>query len=335
MTLQEGPLAWPYLPLCDLAADPLGLTSAQQDTVIALAVEWMWSRSARRFGTRPVLFRPPTVQPMRTVNLFYGAPLGGVYGSGYPGYGYSGGCNGDDWARQRVLELPGPVVSVQQVIINGAVLDPEGYRLDGKYLVRHDGAAWPQTQNMIAAPGNTDTWSIAYTRGEPVSTFGQYATGRLICYFAKKFQAGEACELPYNTTGVTRGGVSIRRDTSKAAQTSPVPEVDQWLSMVNPNGLQAPPVVWSPDGPRARWPYGGSLAGQTQNDPPQGQPSAFNVLVLNPDEQVPPGTPAGTVILWTDGTAVPASVAPHLVVPLGEQAPAGVPPGTVLLQTET
>lgn len=326
MGMQEGTLTWPYVAACDPATEFPQLSPEQQAVAVRLAVEWMWSRSGRRYGTRPVVYRPAAAhQPHRPAYASYG-------------YGY-GAVTALPWQRpgsresRQVLELPPPVASVESVTINGAPLDPQLWRVDGRVLVRQDGGDWPQTQTMIAALGSPDTWAVNYTRGYPVPIFGQYATGRLVCYFDRQMSAGKPCELPYNTTTVSRGGVTINRDKGKAGQTSPVPEVEQWLAMVNPDGLRSEPAVWSPDFPRASDPYPGSYT--TGTVPPVGQASQFSVLVLPPDADVPPGTPPGTVILWTDGTPVGTAPAPHLVVPEGGTAPATLPSGTVLLQTES
>lgn len=299
MWLSEGPLTWPYVTgVCDMTA--LGLTTAQQTMVVANAVEWMWAHSGRFYGTRAAVYRPQS--------RGRGVP-------GWPGIGLQPvGAGGtallmmgldEDWSVEsdQTLELPGPAVSVQSVEINGVTVDPTLYRLDGRWLVRQDGQFWPRTQNMIAALGQQDTWAVHYTRGQPVSDFGVYATAMLICYFAKRVLAGLTCDLPYNTTSVSRGGVAIARDKNDAqgrasGKNSPVPAVDQWLEMVNPNNLQAQPKVWSPDTARNRRPYAGSYLGSTA---PQGMSlgdirNLADVLVLAPGGPVPPGTPIGTVI---------------------------------------
>jgi len=47
------------------------------------------------------------------------------------------------------IVLPGPVGSIVEVLIDGAVLHPSAYRVDnGNRLVRQDGADWPACQDM-------------------------------------------------------------------------------------------------------------------------------------------------------------------------------------------
>ena len=301
MVVTEGPQLWPFFTMCDLTALTPAISSTQQQMAQDMAVEWLWSNTGRQFGTRATTYRPQS--------RGRGAPgwpmlgLQPVDSSIYAYYnGALGGSGDSDWTveHDQVLELPGPVVSVESVYIAGVLLDPSTYRLDGNYLVRQDGGFWPRTQNMIAPVGSADTWIVDYTRGRAPSSFGQYATGLLICYFGKQLSQGKPCQLPWNTTAVSRAGVSIQRDASK--MTSPVPEVDMWVSMVNPSGLREQPKVWSPDVDRNRWPYAGSYQVTAA---PQGMSvgditQLADFLVLGPTAPVPPGTPPGTVIFRTE-----------------------------------
>lgn len=293
--LTEGTLTWPYT--SGVADADLGqLSTALQAVAIQTAVEWMWGNSGRVYGTRAAVYRPQA--------RGRGVP-------GWPGIGLQPvpGAAGallelgqdDVWTVEddQTLELPGPVASVESVQINGVPADPSVWRLDGRWLVRQDGSFWPTTQNMIAPLGQPDTWAVMYTRGYPPSQFGQYATAKLIDYFAKQLKSGSPCHLPWNTTTVSRAGVTVTRDANKAVKTSPVPEVDQWIALVNPAGLIAQPRVWSPDLRRNKKPYANSYLATA---PPQGVPfgdvaSLSDVLVLAPGEPVPAGTPIGTVIL--------------------------------------
>lgn len=60
MTVQEGVLAWPFIPACDLVADYPTLTGQQRSEAVDAAVEWVWSHTGRQFGTRAVVLRPQT-----------------------------------------------------------------------------------------------------------------------------------------------------------------------------------------------------------------------------------------------------------------------------------
>jgi len=288
VTLTSGPLAWPYIPAC--TAVSLGITTDQYTQASVNAAEWMWSHSARRYGTRTTVYRPQSRE------RGYAAPWAGLQPVG----GWTG-IQPDTVEHDQVLELPPPAASITTVTVNGTAVDPTLWRQEGNWLVRQDGGFWPRTQNMLAALGSADTWAVTYERGLAVSPWGQYATGLLICYFARQLSAGRPCVMPYNTTSVTRAGVTIQRDKATADKTSPVPEVDQWLAQVNPHGLAQAPAVWSPDTDRNRWPFSGSY---TATQAPQGMSigdvtQLADFLVLTPGQTVPEGTPVGTVILRT------------------------------------
>lgn len=292
--MTEGPLTWPFYPACDMGA--LGLSPEQQTQVIAVAVEWLWANSGRQFGTRAVVYRPQAIAPARSqlVPSF----LQPVSGSPW-GYGY-GNLSSDecDPARAFVLELPEPAVSVEQVQIGAVVVDPQVYRLDGKWLVRQDQQPWPTTQNLISPLGAENTWAVSYTRGLLPDPFGQYACGKLICKVANDVKSGKPCAVPFNATMVSRAGVTVQRDITKALKTTGVSEADQWVALVNPVGLQSNPAVWSPDLPRNRWAFAGSLTTQEQGFTGFAVDASF--LVLGPTDPVPDGTPVGTLIFRTE-----------------------------------
>jgi hypothetical protein len=63
------------------------------------------------------------------------------------------GCAAGDCSCTALCEaiLPGPVGSVVEILLDGAVLDPSAYRIDnGNRLVRTDGDCWPACQDMIS-----------------------------------------------------------------------------------------------------------------------------------------------------------------------------------------
>lgn len=261
MIVQEGALTFPFVPQCDMAA--MGLSAPQQALAVAAATEWLWILTARRFGVRTVVDRPATVARWGT---YADVPpyLISIYGSLAwpfdvdPRTGYI--------SQRQFIELARDASAVTAVTItdgagNTVVQDPAVYRLEGNYLVRQDGNQWPQTQDMIAALGSANTWSVNYSRGVAPDQFGQLACGLLICQFAKAIIGDETCKLPYNVTTAARSGVTITRNVLKAASTTGIALVDQYVAGVNPNGLQSPGSVWSPDVARNQRPYLGSYSG--------------------------------------------------------------------------
>lgn len=276
MTILEGDLEWPLADgVCEY---PTGLSPALKTLAEQAAAEWLWSLTARVFGTFAALYRPQT-----RVLSCWGAdypswlqPISGpLYGSGWP---YSGDPLNDGLGVKQVVELVAPVapptvsqplvVSIYDPITGvGTVLSTADttplIRVEGNYLVRQDGGIFPDTQNMIAELGTKNTWAVDYRRGTPVPVGGQIAAAYLACEFAKRFNGDTKCRLPSNTTTVSRAGVTINRDALKAMRTTGVAEADQWVTSVNPAGLAQAPAVWSPDTSRNARPFAGSYAPTT------------------------------------------------------------------------
>jgi hypothetical protein len=254
----EGALQWPFRQQCDPTA--LQATAAQVADATALALDWLWSLTARRFGTRSVVDRPASLPAGGAACGMYPSYLQSVYGP--LGWGGLGGWTG---LPPEVIELQGPAVAVTQVSITDsdgltAVLATNAYRLEGNYLIRQDGGVWPLGQNMVAALGQANTWAVTYNRGYQVPLAGQVAMGLLICEFLKALRMDKSCRLPANVTAATRSGVSVTLDLTKAMRTTGVAEVDRWVTSVNPNGRQGPGQVWSPDVRRNQPPYRGVYA---------------------------------------------------------------------------
>lgn len=103
--------------------------------------------------------------------------------------------------------LSGPVTAVGDVTIDGVVVDPASYQLrDGRRLVRVDGVAWPCCANQ---PGEAASFSIAYTRGEPVTQLGVLAAIELACELHKSLTDDAECKLPSAVQSITRQQLTI------------------------------------------------------------------------------------------------------------------------------
>jgi len=146
--------------------------------------------------------------------------------------------------------LPGPVLSVTSVTIDGIVLADTSYRVDNReILVRTDGECFPECQNMNLNGPAEGTFEVTYSRGKAVPLAGQIAAGLLACEFAKAC-AGQDCGLPANLSSLARQGVEVTMidptDVLDAGLTG-VPNVDLWIRSVNPARLAQRPRVFSPD----------------------------------------------------------------------------------------
>lgn len=171
----------------------------------------------------------------------------------------TGGCEGGCGCRGCCeVELPGPVHDIQQVQVDGEVVDPAAYVVyDGLMLVRVDGGCWPVCQVYgQEVPG----FVVTYHRGQPIPRAVQLGAELLACEYAKACEGG-ACRLPSRLTSLTRQGVDIQVDASVGADQSGrihagirtgIAQVDAIIDADNPAGRPAPLVVLSPDMPTSR-----------------------------------------------------------------------------------
>ena len=273
MSIRTAPCQWDALwchpdgsmndtPACEpLASMPASGAALWVDA----ATEFLWRWTGRRFGTCEVTVRPCRSDCMAGMSTFGQVP--GSYpfitGPWLPvmigGSWYNLGCGTclDDCSCSTVgsLRLPGPVDSVQSVVIDGETLDPALYRVDNAgLLVRQDGGLWPICQDM-AATGGDGTWSVTYTWGIPVPVGGRIAAGVLACELAKSACGDTSCQLPQRWRTITREGVTIQAldtfDDLTEGHTG-IYVIDSWVSsiMYSPRAKS----VRSPDyrGPRMR-----------------------------------------------------------------------------------
>jgi hypothetical protein len=172
------------------------------------------------------------------------------------------------------IDLPGyPAVQIEQVKIDGVVLDPvdtDGdptYRLDQwqtlTRLWKPNGANpqprfWPSCQNLALDDDQPGTYSVTYQYGVAPPLPGVLAAEQLACEIYKAC-AGQPCALPSGTTEVTRQGIRIQRlltqwnlqlsrfGLNPGSYTTGMPLVDAFLSAYAPFGKRRRSVVWSPD----------------------------------------------------------------------------------------
>lgn len=114
-------------------------------------------------------------------------------------------CGCVAWPR---VELPWlPVLSVEEVTIDGVALDPEAWHVAGTAVERTDGQGWPACQAPGGYPDGEGSWSITYTYGGP--PFPADGIGPLVAYaceLAKRCR-GDACALDPSVRVVSRDGV--------------------------------------------------------------------------------------------------------------------------------
>lgn len=203
----------PDLPDCRLWTTPEevgevceGTDATKLPALIQVASFVLFRLSGRRY--RGACVR--TVRPCRTDWCGWG---GGVLSRGHiidePGFGQLGRTCSCGW--EPTIDLAAyPVQSVDQVAIDGVILDEAAYRLDRKQLlVRIDGGAWPICQNQAAPDDGEGAFAVSYTWGAPVPEAGRLAASQLVCELYAALYNHDACAMPRTVTRVVRAGVSV------------------------------------------------------------------------------------------------------------------------------
>lgn len=265
---EEGPCSWTVETSC--CPDWDTMDPQVQSVAVAYATYLLWALTGRRYGPCSVLLRPCQSK----CDGFTGYrtwPVGspGTSGAGAPwmipyvdnGVWRNCGCTGGCSCRAACeLFVPGPVAAIDEIRVDGLVVDPSAYRLDHfqglPVIVRIDGECWPDCQDMSLEPDEPGAFAVTYQRGVAVPRAGQIAAGLLACEFAKSCAGASDCALPQELQSLTRNGVEVQVvDPSVLPDTilTGIADVDRWVRAVNPNSLAAGPRVLSPDLPSRRF----------------------------------------------------------------------------------
>lgn len=257
-----GPCDWPVLLSgCDEQDTAFldGLSPGVREAAESMATEYLWRWTGGAFGVCSSTVRPCRrgCYPESTWNGLVGVDrqviVNGSTGSVVIDSGC--GCAADCCHPSRsTMHLPGPVVSVEEVKIDGEVMDPALYRVDnGHLLVRVDGMVWPDCQALDLPDTEQGTFSITYSRGIAVPAGGQIAAGVLLVEFAKAICDDSSCKLPKRIQTVTRQGVTVGfMDEFQGLDTGRTGLwiVDSWIESIR--GPRRGGTVRSPDVPHPR-----------------------------------------------------------------------------------
>lgn len=261
----SNPCTWPVSYAGCVNCDTINsLPADEKEMWEQAAVEYLWRWTGGQFGLCPT-----TVRPCRDDCNSFSTFYGGLVGRNLPSQGspwtpaliagkwYNLGCGqcGDNCSCSIVqqITLPGPVASVQEVVVDGEVMDPADYRVDNRrYLVRLDGDSWPLCNDLnspsASGIGAEGTWEVTYTRGSPVPVGGQIAAGILASEFAKSGCGDSSCALPKRVQSITRQDVTIGMldtfDDIEVGHTG-IWLVDSWIASVKKGPKQS--RVFSPD----------------------------------------------------------------------------------------
>lgn len=235
-------------------------TADVKEAALQLATLWLWGATGRRFGGCPVVVRP--AQRRGEPLAYQDFPvIPGSEGLGVPGgpylFGgrwYNAGCtSGCCGSGGCAIVLRGPVLAVDQVLVDGDVVSPGAYRVDvtrgAHLLVRTDGGCWPTCQNFTRATTEPGTFEVTYQLGEEIPAALELAAALLACEYGSKLTGGR-CALPAKMTRISRQGVEIEVDPpTPATGMTGIKMVDDVITALNPSGRKSPPRVWSPDLP--------------------------------------------------------------------------------------
>lgn len=240
------------------------LTAEQQQFAASVAAEIVWRLSGRRFGLCETTVRPCRQPCTSGTGAAYGpawpvsGPLGAAFTPVLDGGQWlnlaCGRCVGDcSCSTLCEVILPGPVDSIVEVLLDGAVVDPGEYLvLDHRSLVaRSDsGGCWPTCQDLSLPDSEVGTFSVRYLQGIPIPPGGIGTVSTLACEFGKACANVSGCRLPRRVQSVTREGVRldfIDPMTFLDDGLTGLYDVDLWIRAVNPGGLARGARVYSPD----------------------------------------------------------------------------------------
>lgn len=166
------------------------------------------------------------------------------------------GCVDDcECASVCKLRLPGPVAEIVEIKIDGQVVDPATYFVNGVgELVRRSPDCWPDCQHMDRPDTEDGTFSVRYLRGRDpgLDPDAVRAVTALTCELFKAM-CGRKCRLPGRVRSITREGVTYEVLTDWKDRSTGLEEVDSWLQTVNPFNRVSPPTVTTPDLARPRY----------------------------------------------------------------------------------
>jgi hypothetical protein len=246
----------------------VGSSSYLLDTIAAVASQLVFELSARLY---PGVCRRK-VRPCRQGCACYGFSPSLGLGPWYWTSSWFGGVGSWNWRNEcgdtcgcgseSYIRLAGdPVRRVLEVKLDGAVLDPSEYRLDGRrYLIRLADTsqtpprdrAWPVCQDLSLPDSEPATFSVLYEWGQEPPELGKLAAAQLAAELWRASPANQGeCRLPAKVTRVVRQGVTMERVVPLASVlrsgATGLPLLDAFIAQENPQGARRRSLVWSPD----------------------------------------------------------------------------------------
>jgi hypothetical protein len=247
-----GPCAWPIDPAC-LGTDWDALDPSVQERAEALSIASLRQLTAYRVGGCPITVRPCVQRCVRTWGQAHGWPMTGWGPSQLPDGTWVNSCGcSTDCSCTSLCEvvLAAPVGPVSSVKVDGGVLQPSDYRVDGNRLVWTGGGdcPWPICQDMSLADTEVGTFSVSYLNAHTPDALAAYAAGVLAMEFAKACTGSSKCRLPSTVTSVARQGVSFTLGSGAFPDgLTGIREVDAFVNLWRPPGAPSRAAqVWFP-----------------------------------------------------------------------------------------
>jgi hypothetical protein len=235
---------------------------------IAVATDLLYVGSGRQFRSGRSIIRPTSISSSYASQSYlypyssmsgYGAAWGFAAGWSWTALGMGWWQGGQDLSE---VVLQGPVRNVNQVIVDGVVLQPTDYTLyDGRRLVRNVDAsgqttgAWPWNQQLQLPLTESGTWAIDYNWGKVPPPSGKAACIELAIEVARALSGADDTRLPARVLSVSTQGVSVAVGdplTFIREGLMGIPICDLFLSQYNRGGLRRRSIILSPNSQQGR-----------------------------------------------------------------------------------
>lgn len=239
--------------LCDPCLDNDAITDETKDRMIGIASDLLFERTGRRFPG----FCRETIRPCASSCSCVSPTTHGSYADNFrydPATRTQccGSCY-DSCSCRRIpeIKLPvTPVVRIDEVKVDGVILDPSAYRIDNhQFLVRLGGERWPSSQDLLADDTEPNTFSVQYVYGTFPPPAGVLAASVLACELILACTPGLSgkCRLPRNVTSVSRQGISFQllRDSGILNLATGIAEIDFFIQTYA--GPKRNAQIFSPD----------------------------------------------------------------------------------------
>lgn len=142
----------------------------------------------------------------------------------------------------------GQVTAVERILIDGEAVPEDAWRLyAGGTLVLARGWCFPRCQDLSLPASEPGTWEITYLEGQEPSGLAARAMTAMVAELARECAAG--CGVPTRRLASwTVEGASFNTDMEGGdlGEFASIPQVDDWLAVVNPYRARRQAAVFAP-----------------------------------------------------------------------------------------